>query len=146
MTIEKNIQDVLAQMTPASLDDIVRLNRDQFEIGLATLDELAVRAGAIEPDATADTLDEWRIVAIRQRGAPPILSLLGRAVGTGGAWMTSDIAMLDVTRGLCRTRNSLYRLRVPGVGEPPSDDLIFVCAMVHKWGFGRVIGAPAFLF
>jgi hypothetical protein len=60
--------------------------------------------------------------------------------------MTSDIAMLDVTRGLCRTRNSLYRLRVPGVGEPPSDDLIFVCAMVHKWGFGRVIGAPAFLF
>jgi hypothetical protein len=146
MTIEKNIQDVLTQMIPASLDDIVRENRDQVQLGLATLEELAARAGAIGPDAAVDTIDEWRVVAIRQRGSPPILSLLGHAVGMGVVRMTSEIAVLDVARGLCRTRNSLYRLGFPGEGEPPQEDLICVCAILRQWGIGRAIGAPEFFF
>jgi hypothetical protein len=102
--------------------------------------------GAIEPGQTLDTIDEWRIIAIRQVGAPPLLSLLGRTVGMGGVRMTSEIAGLDVNRGLCRTRNSLYRLGFPGEGEPPQEDLICVCAILHRWGVGRLIGAPEFFY
>jgi hypothetical protein len=47
-----NIQQVIAEMIPSSLDDIVRLNRDQVQIGLATLDELTTLEGAIEPGPT----------------------------------------------------------------------------------------------
>jgi hypothetical protein len=85
-------------------------------------------------------------VAIRQIGSQPMLSLLGRVVGTGVRRMTSRIAVLDVARGLCQTRNSLYRLGFPGTGEPPPEDLICVCAILHRWGIGRTIGAPEFFF
>jgi hypothetical protein len=141
-----DIQQVLDQMIPRSLDDIVRLNRDQMQIGLATLDELSAQAGVIELGQTLDTIDEWRVVAIRQRGAPPLLSLLGHVVGTSRVRMTSEIIMFDVCRGLCRTRNSLYRLGLPGDGEPPQEDLICACAILHQWGIGRTIGAPEFFF
>ncbi len=141
-----NIQQVIAEMIPSSLDDIVRLNRDQVQIGLATLDELTTLEGAIEPGPTLNTIDEWRVVAIRQLGAPPMLSLLGHVVGTSIVRMTSEIAVLDVARGLCRTRNSLYRLGFPGTGEPPREDIICVCAVLHQWGFGKTIGAPEFFY
>jgi hypothetical protein len=141
-----NIQQVLAEMIPSSLDDIVRKNRDQVQIGLATIEEIAAREGAIEPGPALDTIDEWRVVAIRQLGSQPMLSLLGRVVGTGVRRMTSRIAVLDVARGLCRTRNSLYPLGFPGEGEPPPEDLICVCAILHRWGVGRLIGAPEFFY
>jgi hypothetical protein len=60
--------------------------------------------------------------------------------------MTSEFVMLDINRGLCRTRNSLYRLGFPGEREPSQEDLICICATVHKWEVGRAIGAPEFFY
>ncbi len=151
------IEEALEQMIPKSLDDIVRSSRDVLQIGLAMPDELAIRATAIEPDrGTRDTIEQWRIISFRTIGLRPDtglegilssrLSLLGRAVGTRGSWLTSEVVQIDVDGGLVLTRNSLYRLGSRGEGEPPPDDLIYVCAVMHGWGVGDLVGAPSFFY
>jgi hypothetical protein len=152
----RGIQEALEQMMPKSLDDIVRKNRDVLQLGLATAGELAVLAATIEPGHSRDTIEEWRIVAFRAIGPRSdadmagilsrSLSLLGRAAGMRCPWITSAVTQIDIDAGLVRTRNSLYRLGARGEGEPPQDDLICVCAAMHKCGVGELIGAPAFFY
>jgi hypothetical protein len=135
--------------TPASLDAIVRRHRDRIAIGLATLDEIAGRSGAVEQGEERDTIDAWRVISIRapaEQPGGPILVLLGQAVSKRHAWVTSDVRVLDVARGLCLTQNSLYRLVHPGEGEPPADDLRCLCAGLWEWGIGKIIDAPQFYY
>lgn len=150
-------RDALEQMMPRSLDDIVRANHDCFQIGLATADEVALRTARIEGGRTRDIIDAWRIIAFRtldlqsnadsgRVAANSQLSLLGRAVGLRCTRITSEVLQIDLDNGLVQTRNSLYRLGVKGAGEPPQDQLIVICAATHGWGFGELIGAPAFYF
>jgi hypothetical protein len=151
------IEEALEQMIPKSLDDVVRKNRNAFQIGLATPTEIAIRGTVIKPDRdTRDTIEQWNIIAFRTLGLRPDtglegilssrLSLLGRAAGTRGSWLTSEVVQIDVDGGLVLTRNSLYRLGSRGEGEPPPDDLICVCAVMHSWGIGELIGAPGFFY
>ncbi len=150
------IRKALEQMMPKSLDDIVRRSRDRVQIGLAMAEELAALAATVEPGPIRDTMAEWRIIAIRTID-PSIdarttavsrshLSLLGWAAGMRCPRLTSEIAQIDISGRLVRTRNSLYRLGSRGEGEPPQEHLICVCAATHSWGFGGVIGAPAFFY
>jgi hypothetical protein len=150
------IRDALARMIPRSLDDIVRKHRDLVQIGLATAEEIAVRTKRVGLGHSRDTIESWRIVAFRlldrqsEAGADRTfnsrLSLLGRAVGMRCPWVTSEIVGVDVEGKLVRTRNSLYRLGTPGIGEPPDHDLICLCAMTHSWGVGEYIGAPGLFY
>jgi hypothetical protein len=150
------IREALERMIPRSLEDIVRKSRDQFQIALATAEELAVLAAAIEAGPIRDTIADWRIIAFRAIGlavdaqteavSRSRLSLLGRAAGMRCPWITSEVTEIDIDGRLVRTRNSLYRLGARGEGEPPQEDLICVCAATHSWGFGRLIGAPAFFY
>jgi len=64
------LEAFLDSLTPTSLDDIVRENRDRVEIGLATAEELASRAAKIAPGRPAGTIDQWRPVAFRARLPP----------------------------------------------------------------------------
>jgi hypothetical protein len=150
------IQQALERMFPKSLDDIVRRSRDRFQIGLATAEELALLAATVEDGPIRDTIAEWRIIAFRPIGlgvdartaaaSRSRLSLLGRAVGLRCPWITSEVREIDIDAHLVRTRNSLYRLGARGEGEPPQEDLICVCAATYQWGFGALIGAPAFFY
>jgi hypothetical protein len=150
------IRETLERMIPKSLEDIVRKSRDQFQIGLATAEELAVLAATIEAGPIRDTITEWRIIAFRTIGlsidaqtqavSRSLLLLLGRAAGTRCPWITSAVTEIDIDRRLVRTQNSLYRLGARGEGEPPQEDLICVCAATHRWGVGKLIGAPAFFY
>jgi hypothetical protein len=150
------IQEALERMIPRSLEDIVRKSRDQFQIGLATAEELAVLAATIEAGPIRDTIADWRIIAFRAIGqavdaqteavSRSRLSLLGRAAGMRCPWITSEVTEIDIDGRLVRTRNSLYRLGARGMGEPPQEDLICVCAATHQWGFGQLIGAPVFFY
>jgi hypothetical protein len=134
----------------------VRKSRDQFQIGLATAEELAVLAATIEGGPIRDTIAEWRIIAFRaiglavdaqtQAASRSRLLLLGRAAGMHCPWITSAVTGIDIDGRLVRTRNSFYRLGARGEGEPPQEDLICVCAATHSWGFGKLIGAPAFFY
>ncbi len=149
--------DALEELMPRSLDDIVRKNRDRVQIGLARREELAVRAATIEPGRVKDTITDWRMIAFRALGSPgnveieggignSSLVLLGRATERRCGWITSAVMQIDADNGLVLTRNSLYGLGVKAEGEPPREELVFVCATLHRWGFGEVIGAPEFLY
>jgi hypothetical protein len=150
------IREALERMIPRSLEDIVRKARDQFQIGLATAEEMAVLAATVEAGPIRDTITEWRIIAFRaislsvdaqtQAVSRSLLLLLGRAAGTRCPWITSAVTEIDIDRRLVRTQNSLYRLGARGEGEPPQEDLICVCAATHRWGVGKRIGAPAFFY
>jgi hypothetical protein len=74
------------------------------------------------------------------------LSLLGSAVEMRYVWITSTVIHIDAANGLVQTRNSLYRLGVKAEGEPPPNELITVCAALHRWGLGPLLGAPEFYF
>jgi hypothetical protein len=68
------------------------------------------------------------------------------AIGARAGWVTSEIQRIDLERGLVRTRNSLYKLGRPGGGEPPTEDLAVLCAVLHEWGVGDFLGTPHFFF
>jgi hypothetical protein len=152
-----SIEEALDKLFPRSLDDIVRVNRDRYQLGIATPDEFAALVGNVEPGRVKATLDQWRIVAFRNIASDLApgrdrvfdevsLSLLGRDAERRGLWMTSQVRRIDQSSGLVLTRNSIYRLGFPGAGEPPSDHLIHVAAMTHVWGVGDLIGAPMFFY
>ncbi|MDB5411530.1 MAG: hypothetical protein JWL84_6442 [Rhodospirillales bacterium] len=151
------LREALEKMIPRSLDDVVRANRDRFQIGLATAAEAAARAARIAPACTRDTIEVWRIIAFRSLDPPndidagevpgnSLLSLLGQSSRMKRGWITSQIMQIDFENRLVQTRNSLYALGVEGAGEPPADDLIHLSAACHIWGFGDLIGAPAFFY
>jgi hypothetical protein len=156
-TDRTGLREALEKMIPRSLDDVVRANRDRFQIGLATAAEAAARAARIEPACARDTIEAWRIVAFRIRdprddadaggqAGRSRLSLLGQSSRMKRGWITSQIMQIDFANRLVQTRNSLYALGVAGAGEPPADDLIHLCAACHIWGFGDLIGAPPFFY
>jgi hypothetical protein len=152
---ETDLVQALEKLMPRSLDDVVRANRDNFQIGLATANEVRRLTASIEPASTKATIDEWRIIAFRTLKPEPnsgrivgktLLSLLGRSSRTNCPLITSEVVKIDFENGLVRTLNSLYKIGVAGEGEPPSDDLIHLCATTHIWGWGKMIGAPAFFY
>jgi hypothetical protein len=152
---DTDLVQALEKLMPRSLDDVVRANRDSFQIGLATADEIRRLTDSIEPAGTKSTIDDWRIIAFRTLKPGPnsgrvvartLLSMLGRSSRTNRSLITSEVVKIDFESGLVRTLNSLYKIGVEGEGEPPSDDLIHLCATTHTWGFGKIIGAPAFFY
>ena len=148
---EDRLREALEKIIPKSLDDVVRRNRDKMRIGRATLEEIARRMAAVEPEDPRDTLEEWRIIAFRTEApfglfGDGMLLLLGYATEARASWITSEIQRIDFDRRLVRTRNSVYRLGTPGQGEPPTEDLAVLCAVLHEWGVGDLLGAPHFFF
>jgi hypothetical protein len=151
------IAEAIENLIPRSLDDIVRQNRHLFCISLATSEELAARAAKIEPRDVKDTINGWRMLSFRAFARRrPIKSedascvsrllLLGSAVETGCIWITSAVMRIDADSGFVQTQNSFYRLGPRAEGEPPPDELMTVCAALHRWGVGPLLGAPEFYF
>jgi len=132
------------QQIPMSLSDIIRRNRDEFEVGLATADELAAVGGSIDADAAvAATLDHWWTVVLRDLAEERYLLLLyGENSATGKLRRTSSVRTLDLERGLARTQNSVYALGERAYGEPPLEMIFDVCAELHRRSLGQRYGVP----
>jgi hypothetical protein len=123
---------------PTTLGELVRRNRDRLEVGLATEAELASVTGDLESRiAPVGRIDDWRVVALRDRTvAQTSMHIIGRFQKTR-ARMTSDIAVLTPDRACVRTRNSLYMLGEQATGEPDLILLLHVAAVLHWWGVDR---------
>src|SRR5579885_2317873 len=93
---------------PTCLDDIVRTNRDLFEVGLATAEESAVITGHVPAtSATRGTIDRWRLLAFRHRAERlTLLHVLGNF--DGSAWITSCVVALSPDRARVRTKHPFY--------------------------------------
>lgn len=77
---------------PATLCDLVRRNRDRLEVGLATAAEVAAVTGEVDASGMArGQIDDWHVVALRDRVADRVsLHMLGTHE-SGQAWITSDV-------------------------------------------------------
>jgi hypothetical protein len=120
---------------PSRLDDIVRRNRELFELGFATAAELAAVTGVLDGSGSPrGTIDDWRIIALRDHVAKHVtLHVVGR-FENARAWMTSEIAMIAADESTVRTRNSIYMLGARAVGEPDPSLLFHITFVLRWWG------------
>lgn len=128
---------------PKSLYDIIRQDRERYLLAMAMDEDLALLAGEADGGPIRDTLDDWRVVLLRdaQHGQAAAF-LVGESQRRGGRWGTSPILAIDLGRGRARTQNSIYGLGRRGIGEPPLKHLLHVCALLHGWGIGDPLGVP----
>lgn len=134
---EQNIADLI----PKSLDDIIRKHRDEVSLRLASDSEIKAKKTDIifdhEPRAI---IDDWWLIAFDFHGRRTDLVLLGNRRDNGHAWITSVAQEIDLERNILRTENSMYGLGAQSCGEPPGHLLLTVCAALHKWGMGEMLG------
>jgi hypothetical protein len=126
---------------PRSLADIVRRNRDLFEVGLATAAEVAAVTGGVDAVAVPrGRLEWWRMVALRDHVARRVtLHVLGH-LGPAHPCMTSEVAVLASDAAMVRTRNSVYLLGSEGQGEPDPLQLLHLAFTLHRWGLNSRYG------
>lgn len=139
---------MLAELMPRNLDGVIRKQRDRVALGLATEVELQALAARIPDGQLKDIIDDWRLVSLRDLNAGVAhVILLGYSQFEATPWTTSAVTALDQAAGLVRTRSgSLYSLGVHGEGEPDSQQLIHLCATLHHWGSGPLLGVPHFFY
>lgn len=123
---------------PMTLDDIVRRNRDLFEVDFATEAELGAVTGGVDLfSRPRGRIDSWRVIALRDHVHPVVtLHVLGRFQDSR-AWMTSPVAVMTPERSFVRTRNSLYALGEAAQGEPDITLLLHVAFVLRHWGLDR---------
>lgn len=140
-TENKNTGAQFEALLPKCLDDLIRINRDQASLGLATPEEIMGLHYEIIPRKPKETLNDWRLIALHIKPLNQTqFFMLGYLSFTGTPRITSDVKHMDLDRGLIMTRNSLYALGKSGEGEPHFEHLLLVCAAFHRWGMGAVLG------
>lgn len=138
----ENIDDHL----PKTLDEIVRKNRDQVEIRLATTQEIAQLAAEIlAPDAVKDTITDWYPIVFRVKEDPTI-RIFGVFQQKDAVSFTSHVLMLDEAAGLAISDHAIYRLGKRGQGEPPRAFVVALCGLLNELGVGKALGVPEVFF
>ena len=132
----KALSDALQDLKPTSLDDIIRANRHQIEVKLASEEQLAplLKPVGTNPYIKGE-ISDWRFIATtfdfpEKNFWLENVHLIG--LNQGEDWITSKIELIDLERRLVVTTYSVYRLiGDPGVGEPDEDCLKYICATFH---------------
>ena len=141
--------NILEQVVPKSLSDIIRKNRDRYELRLSTEQDLAAFAPMVSKMDSArqirDTINDWRIVCL-QAAAGKTQFLTGIAESVDTVWATSTIVSVDFENGLVLTSNSVYRLGSKGIGEPGLRMLMHICACFRAWGWSEQLGSPQIFY
>lgn len=147
--MNNSLTQVISDLIPKSLDDVVRKNRELIEMRLATEGEIQVLEKKIESTHHAkDVIEDWRIVCLCEKKTNWVqLTLLGNSTEHKSSWITSSIVSIDFEQKIVLTNSrSIYKLGKKGHGEPPAEHLMHVCAALHLWGMGTYLGAPEFFY
>ena len=140
-----DLNENTAELMPKSLGDIIRLNRDLAELRLAKTAEIDTLVGNIESATGAkDEIGNWRLVSLIDKTSHTAqVLLIGDSSARQHPAITSPILRIDFAKGIVLTRSqSVYKLGNRGLGEPPEDDLLCLCAALHRWGSGPALGVP----
>ena len=150
--IAEKLAEAIQELIPKSLDDIIRLNRNQAQLRLTTEDEIFDLHQEITPGQPKDVIDEWNLISLHRSGFDvPLIFLLGDIRRNGHQRITSDVISIDLDRQLLLTKSgSLYQLGTPKGGDggpnPSLNQLCMVASAFHSWGFGPVLGVPHFFY
>lgn len=145
---EETIEQQLKNMLPQDLDDIVRENRDELRLALATEAELKALETTIAEAPIRHQLTHWNILMLHvSSGGNQVSSprLIGRTHESGESWITSHVVGIDTEHGLVQTKRSLYRIMGPRADEKDTD-LLRICAALHEWGLGTRFGVPPIFY
>ena len=135
--------DDLAQqidrLLPASLDDIIRTNRDVAKLYLTTDAEIDALRAAVPPGAITGTISAWSFITMfmTQPGVA-MVNLTGFNEAERCSWMTSQVMAIDGDTVI--TRSGSYYLLQGERSDGP--DLLHICATLHLWGVGPMLGVP----
>lgn len=144
MIKDPTLEQAVAQIIPSSLDDIIRLRRDEFALRLATAEEISALPSMVSTLGhqiqIRATINEWRIVCLDHKVAGKKYILTGYNESTKMTWGTSELKSADLGNNLILTENSIYKLGTKGEGEPTPDLLLHICHLFHQWGFGKRFG------
>lgn len=134
----------LNKLIPKRLDEVLRKNREQMRLALATAEEIQELSAEVSETYVRHTLSRWQFVVMHvTNGASPAKSvrLFGWADDIGESWSTSNVTGIDLSHGLVRTANSTYAIAGPRATEAQLD-LLHVCASLHQWRLGEYFGVP----
>lgn len=142
----------LLDLIPKNIDDIIRVNRDRFQLAFATDAELEGLEQAIPgPSASVvrHSLRDWNILLVHQtidgsRKSLPVL--LGKVLEAGECRVTSAVTAIESRSGLVRTAHSLYRIVGPRNPTPDRHLLMHICIWLNQRGVGSYYGVPAFFY
>jgi hypothetical protein len=138
---------IISELMPKTLDEIIRVNRDQAQLRLAKTPEIDALVRKIDaPLDIKDEIDEWRLVSFIDKSSnTSLIMLLGDSKRKKRPAITSPVVSIDFARGIALTRShSVYKLGNRGLGEPPENDIYCLCAALHSWGSGAALGVPFF--
>ena len=141
---DRSIEGIL----PSCLDDIIRLNRDKYQMRMGSNEEiqglplLVEAVGDRQMQAKNGEISEWRYVVIDVEGGGQSSFMIGYRHGS--PLITSNVRSIDYNgnSGFVLTKNSLYRLGKQGDGEPDIHLLTHICASLWAWGAGESLGVP----
>lgn len=149
MTNADELTAAIQALIPKSLDDVIRNNRENARLCLATEQELFELYSSITPGPFKEIIDDWRFISLHiwnEDREETMTFLLGNRRSNQNPRITSVIRKVDLDRGLVITNSrSLYRLGIKGEGEPPIMGLILICQAFRAWGFGRAFDVPQFI-
>ncbi|HXA48165.1 MAG TPA: hypothetical protein VNW52_11090 [Burkholderiaceae bacterium] len=138
-----------SELLPKTLNDIIRTNRDHAELRLAKTVEIDALVGIIDKTAVLkDEIGCWRLISLIDKEKHTVQILLaGDSRLRKHPAITSPILRIDFAKGYVLTKShSVYKLGNRGLGEPPEDDLLCLCAALHQWGAGAALGVPNFAY
>lgn len=147
--MNSEINNISNNLVPTSLDGIISRNRELVELRIASGKEINALTKQIRgPVHEKDEIENWRLISIveKKTNMAQVL-LLGNSKEKSHPWITSPVQLIDFDQGFVSTRSgSTYKLLERGVGEPPSDQIICLCAALHSWGSGTYLGVPHFVY
>ncbi len=131
------------QEAPASLDDIIRTNRDSTRLYLSKATEIAVLQGPIPDRPAKGIITDWCFITllVSQTGEA-FVYLIGSHQTDHSSCMTSKVTLISDKAAMTKS-GSIYSL----AGNPTTTpDLPYICATLNLWGIGPRFGVPPYLF
>ncbi|OQW68724.1 MAG: hypothetical protein BVN34_08610 [Proteobacteria bacterium ST_bin12] len=137
---------VIEAMIPKSMDDIIRKNREVVQLRLANETDISKLQAEIEEDNPVFILDNWNLLAFDRLGVTTV-HLIGDVRGESEPRITSKAIEIDMKRHVLTTiSGNLYRMGSRNDGEPNTEKLYLICAYMHEWGIGQMLGVPHFFY
>lgn len=145
-----NYDELLSQLSldvrakiPATLDQVIKLNRSHYKLRLTTYEEIFALYNRISPYQEKDIIDNWNLITL-ERPQGNLVFLLGEVRRKNGCpRITSDVTGIDLDLGFLTTiSGSLYQLGSPKNAPPTELELYLVCRTFHSWRFGAELGVP----
>lgn len=147
---ESAMRSQLEAMLPKSIDDIVRLHREELCIRVATADDLAPLLSDSMPIAnTQGDIESWSLItldAIIQGQQNNAVFLIGYHTSRRCTWITSRVLKVIECGGVKSVLTNSGNLYNMSGTQSDKIDLTFLCAWLRQNGIGDYFGIPEFVW